>query len=161
MKRYQDDEKDKEKEKKNDELLRIEAKFKELPFFIRFSQIAKILNFTKKELNQQRRQITKLIRPYKFGEKAYRYKKSDMLNFLNIDLPSIESDPLKYLKKIKQKYFTRVDFIKTLCISYYTFSCSKKEIEKLVPPLVSAVRGQFYKKSDIIKFIEHGGLDEH
>lgn len=155
------DDKHEEKEKNNNELNRIESKFKELPFFVSFGQINAILNLTQKQYHQQRSQIMKCIRTYKFGEKSYRYKKSDILKFFNIELPSVESDPLKYLKKIKPKYLTRVSFYKILSISDTTFSSVQKEIDKLVPPLMSAFRGQIYKKSDIIKFIERGGLDAH
>lgn len=155
------DDNHKEKEKNNNELNRIEAKFKELPLFVSFSHLNAILNLTKKEYYQQKSQMTKRIRTYKFGEKSYRYKKSDILKFFSIELPSVESDPVKYLKNIKQKYLTRVSFYKILSISAGAFSCAQKEIDNLVPPLFSAFRGQIYRKSDIINFIERGGLDAH
>lgn len=150
-----------EDNRKNNDLDLVEAKFKALPFFVKSNQFADLLKITLIGFYKFEKKITKKIPRYRFGSGTYRYKKSDILNFFGINIPSIESDILKHLKKIKYKYLSRPNLMNLLCLSENSFYANKDLIEKFIPPIDLVSRNFLYQKSDLINFIERGGLDAH
>lgn len=130
--------------------------YKDLHVFISSNQFAEILNLSIHEFHNCRKRIEKKVPKLKFGLQTYRYKKSDVLRFINYPYEII--DTLAYLKNQLPDKITKCQLLQELCISENAFRNARRYIEKKIPPIVLGHRSVWYNKSDVIKFIERRGL---
>lgn len=130
--------------------------YKDLHVFIPSNQFAEILNLSMHEFHNCRKRIEKKVPKLNFGLQTYRYKKSDVLRFINYPYEII--DTLAYLKNQLPDKITKCQLLEELCISENAFRNARRYIEKKIPPIVLGHRSVGYNKSDVIKFIERRGL---